>query len=293
MKRTFALLLMSLIATSFLFVACSKSIVLEEAETAESVEEPEATIVNLPTVQMIINDDKNDTQTSLKTFGTYDGRSHYAYIHYYVESENATENIRVKIENQWGRDETPDEPFKVESDELHLVSTNKWQQESFSISASNLYFHRVTLYFEETDNVLATKTIYTPYEYSIYTENTIMDTPPAFHPLNSLDKKEQALFDFCNYGIVAFAKSNQCKSVNDLSGWGGSDGVVLHVEYKIDRGYDYAWFAFKFNDPKEYFLTNGDNYRSVINRISNLDENTDYLDDYYYLEQALNKELSK
>lgn len=287
MKKLFILVL--ILAVCLSLCACTNDITPENAEdhTTLAITEPD---VVFPEVQMIINSNKENTTTELRVFpSTKYSDLRTAYAHYYVTSENPTEIIRIKLEEQWGREEKTEGDFEIESDELVEVETNKWLTFPFSISASNLYFYRLTMYYGEHEEVLATKTIYTPYEKPFYNESSFGDAAPKFHPINGLLDNEQVFFDNCQYAVVDYAKINHYSNVVSIIGWQAENYLYLCVEYGSAGGYESIWFAIK-NDNPEAYVAHID-YEGIIPD----DEGTaeqNVLFDYFYVVKALNNAIA-
>lgn len=259
-----------------------------EHEEATTPTEPEVVI---PEVQMIINDSSEDTTNALRIFPvnrSYDQWT--AYAHYFVKSEKDTETIRIKLEEQWGRNEKTEGDFEVESDNIIEVETNKWLTFPFSISASNLYFYRLTIYYGEQENVLATRTIYTPYKKAFYDESSFNDSAPKFHPINGLLDDEQTFVDSCQYAVVDYAKTNHYTSVNSITGWQAETKLYLHVEYKGAGGYETIWFAIR-NDNPESYVAHFNSDGIIPDNEGTAEQNV--LNDYYYVEKALTEAIAK
>lgn len=292
MKKTLAFILALCLCVGL--CACGGNSEPSTEPTLESTTIPEETTtptepeVVIPEVQMIINDSSEDTTNELRIFPanrSYDQWT--AYAHYFVKSEKDTETIRIKLESQWGDDERVEEDFAVRSDELIDVDTNQWLTFGFSISASNLYFYRVTIYYGDTEELLATKTIYTPYEKAFYGESDFRDTPPTYHPMNGLLEKEQVFFDNCQYAVVDCAKKRHYSAVNSIFCWQTDTHLYMDVEYKATNGYESVRIVIPLNDLENYIATSSwdviPDYLSVEHVV---------LDDYYYVERALTTVIS-
>ena len=116
------------------------------------------------TGKVFFNADKKDTNTSLTTY--HDTRENGdAYCHYQVFGGTPSAEIKVKIvyETRWGTDNSPREPYKVDTEATYTVKPGEdnifWR---FNL-ASNLYYHRVTLYNAETGEQLSQATLYSLY----------------------------------------------------------------------------------------------------------------------------------
>ena len=256
--------------------------------TEPEVTEPE---IVFPNVQMVINNSKNNTKKDLRIFPanrSYDQQT--AYAHFYVQSENPKETIRIKLEAQSGRNEKTEEDFKVLSDELVDVDTNQWLIFYISITASNLYFYRLTMYYGEHEEVLITKTIYTPYTEPYYNESSFSDTAPKFHPINGLLEKEQAFFNKCRYAVVDYAKTNHYSAVISMIGWQAETRLYLFVEYQGAGGSEVIWFSIK-NDDLESYVAHFNSTGVIPKGEGTAEQNV--LHDYYYVELALTEAISK
>lgn len=244
-----------------------------------------------PEVQMIINGHRENTIVNVRIFPTdrdYDQWT--AYAHYFVKSENDKEILRFKLEHQWGLNEKTQRDFEVESDEMMEVETNKWLVFPFSISATNLYFYRLTVYYGEQEEVLVTKTIYTPYKKAFYNESSFSDSAPEYHHINVLQDREQGFFDSCQYAVVDYAKTNHYSKINSITGWQAKTTLYLCVEYADAGGYETIWFAIKNDNPEKYVAHS--NYSTIVPKgEGTTDQNV--LKDYYYVEKALNKAIAE
>lgn len=287
MKRVIAIFLVLFLCIGL--CACANEITPEITEDHTTLEITEPDTV-LPEVQMIINSNEENTTTDLRVFPSIKYSDLWtAYAHYYVTSENPTEVIRIKLETQWGREEKTEGDFEVESDELVEVETNKWLTFPFSISASNLYFYRLTMYYGEHEEVLATKTIYTPYENPFYNESSFSNTAPKFHPINGLLDNEQVFFDNCQYAVVDYAKINHYSNVVSIIGWQAENYLYLGVEYGAAGGYEYIWFAIKNNNPESYVAHFNDE-GIIPDNEGTAEQNV--LHDYFYVTKALNNAIA-
>lgn len=262
--------------------ACGNTNATVEDETIVSTTEP----VVVPTVKMVVNASEDDTTTSIRVFPVSDDRDD-VYVHYYIESQKPEEMIRIKVEDRWGMDEMPKEDFKVDSDKIIAVETNKWHSRRISCSASNLYFYRVTLYYGEQNEVLGTATIYTPYETPVYDEEDFNDDAPAFHHIEELTTEEQAFFDLCNGLVADYAKNNGFTKVNSIKAWQGEDAMYLYVEYK-GGGYKTVWFSISNENPNSWRASED---VDVIVPDGEGTASQAVLEDYYYVEQALSKAM--
>ena len=132
------------------------------------------------TAQIIVNDSEEDTTTNTKIFPIEEERAlvNY-YIHYYIECDQEELPVRILFE---GKDydsidncDEAEEFFTVEWDALNSepVKANTWN--TVPIGFFPKLFYRITLYYGETSQVLATTTIYTPYEVPIYASEPIPD----------------------------------------------------------------------------------------------------------------------
>ena len=264
MKKFISVLLL----TSMLLVLCACELTPENSVPAA-----------IPTVSLAINGNQYDFYHN-RIFPTYSNRSFNAYAHIFVESEKPQETIRVKIESQWGQDEDPSEDFKVVSDEIMTVDTNQWTGTSFNVFASNLYFYRVTVYYGEEDIMLASKTIYTPYEYSRHEDFT--ETAPAFHPYG-MNEYEQTLYDNCQYAIINYAKIFGYRSISSLTAFQTSSHLYIGVDYSGTGTLKTAWFAVNLANTSSYKVGN---YISEVIP-DNISDYFNVLDDYFYVEKAL------
>ena len=238
-------------------------------------------------VELIINDSKDDTVNSINVFPKCRDRGYSAFAHIKVNTDIDNPCMRVVIEKQWGSDDEVKEDFRVESDEMKPMYANKWQEKSFSVSASNLYFYRVTVYYGDSGEALATKTIYTPYEELHYGEDDIPVEPPAFHPYNGLNELDMPVYEACHLPLTDFANAAHYTSVIYMSAWGTQDKMLVFAEFKNSSTSDAYWFAINNNNYEVY---------SDLDDVPVSDRSDDSLFhdiDYYYVEQAITNEISQ
>ena len=174
MKKIICLALVAILTV----ICCACGASSDEEAVVETTEK----VVEAPVMQMVINTSAEDTTTSKRTFHQDEGT---VIVHYYIESENPEETIRIKVEDQWGADGQTNEDFKVDSDEIKTVETNTWGKHYIHKNGSNLYFYRITFYYGETDVVMNTATIYRPYDKVYYTEDNFSDTAPEYHHIKN------------------------------------------------------------------------------------------------------------
>jgi hypothetical protein len=274
MKKLISILLCGVLV--FSLSSCGKT----ETEDPK-IESTTAVVEEIPDVKMVINASEDDTTTSIRVFRQKDRVSPIA--HYYIESNKPTESIRVKTESQWGSDDQTKEAFKVESDKVTEVETNKWHTFYIGNSASNLYFHRVTLYYGETDVMLCSKTVYTPYDEIFYSEDDFTDDPPQYHPISGVEGEEARIFDLCEYALVDYAKTNHFNEVRSIEAWETPDKLILYVGYSVNSRYNTIWFSINKTDPYKYIAST--NAESVANEGEGTREENINLDFYYIINE--------
>ena len=161
------------------------------------------------TVRLVINDSKTDTDSQVRTFLKDYMISAEMQIHILVEQETDEEvPIRILTESQWGTDGTTEADFSIESDEIKTVRSNRWYTENLNDTSSNLYFWRITVYYGETSQILATRTVYTPFKGKVYSEDSIRDDQPEFHPYAELTEEEQYCLDLIKPAILDYGRKN-------------------------------------------------------------------------------------
>lgn len=234
-------------------------------ETTESEEETtvETTVeVQIPPeITMVVNSDKADTTTHIKMYPpNRDIDQWTAYAHYYVKSDKDKETIRLRFEQRLGSSEIADENYTVKEDEYITVNSNEWLSYPFSISSTNVYFYRITFYYGDNEDALATRTVYTPYQSSYYSESSFDDTPPTFHHFTDLTSDEQAFYDACESAITAYAKRYLYTEVSRIScAWQTNENLYLSVVFarttggKVDD--DSACFIISRKDPEKMMCT--------------------------------------
>lgn len=287
MKRILAMIL--LLGLLLTLCACG-STDQGGASTPENPTEPTEELV-VPEVKLLINLDQNDTENHLRVFpANRTGSQENARVHIYVVSEKETEQIRLKLERKYGKDDQAKGDFIVGADKIYDIPTNEWYNLRTGINSSSLCFVRITLYYGEHEILLDSKTIYTPYANPQYTESDFDDTPPVYRPMEGMNDKEQALFDKCQFAITDYATSGYYLNVKSMQAWQGSERLYVQVTYEVTDGTEEVWFTISNADPKKYGSD------STMENIIPKDEGTDeqiVLADYFYVRQALSKIIAE
>lgn len=284
MKKILAMILVlcALIALS----ACQKSSdsVSTDATTPQQTED--TTIETLPEVSLLINDNADDCVNHIAIFPGYWERDAFTLGHYYVTSNNPEETIRIRIEYQVGSNDKIEGNYEVYSDDLVTVKTNEWN--TFVLpDGSNVYFCRATIYFGESETVLATRTVYTPYEKAYYSKKDFSDTAPEFH-VCGLNEEEQRIFEQCRYAVVDHAKRNGYSGVLSMVGWRSNSHVYIDVEFSSASGAKYMKFAISNNDYTNFRESSSwDLIPSGVGTSDNA-----ILEEYYYVEVALTNAIA-
>jgi len=202
---------------------------------------------------MIINLEKEDWETDLRIFpANRNNGQQYAYIHITLQGEHDRENIRYKLEAKKGSNEWAEGDYEVVNDKFSDMPSNGRYWIRFKIDASDVYFYRVTLYYDEHDILLASKTIYTPYKNPVYGESDFTDEPPVFHPFSGLDADEQAFYDKCQFAVLDYAASDYYLRVKSFAAWQGDDKLCLRVEYELTDSTETVWFAIDNGNYESY-----------------------------------------
>ena len=118
------------------------------------------------TGKVFFNESRSDTSTSKTTIHSADSSGYNdAYCHFSVTGGTPGTEIKVRIvyETRWGTDNNPREPYKVDTDTEFTVKPGEDNIFFYFDLASNLYYHRVTLYNVETGEQLAQATLYSLY----------------------------------------------------------------------------------------------------------------------------------
>lgn len=136
-------------------------------------------------MEVVINTNPNDTESNSSCFPYYsDEEKKYLdtpYVHYKLTGPNETEQIRILIEVRWGADDIVETDFYKQKDYIISVESGKW--ETFQIpDASNFYYRRITMYLGETDEILYSTTIHTPYHSKNATDGEVEHIDPDFKP---------------------------------------------------------------------------------------------------------------
>ena len=287
MKRILATLL--LLCAVLTLCACGPAEQGNPATTENPTEPTEELVV--PKVTMLINLDKDDTETHLRVFpaNRVSGQEN-ARIHIYVESEKETEQIRLKLERKYGKNDLANGDFVVGADKFYDIPTNEWYSLRTSVDSSSLCFIRVTLYYGEHEILLDSKTVYTPYQNPQYSESDFDDTPPVYRPMEGLNDEEQDLFDKCQFAITDYGASGYYLSVKSLKAWQGEQSLYVKVQYEVTDGTEDVWFAISNTNTEDYVA--GTQSDGVIPEGEGTNEQN-VLADYFYVRQALTKIISE
>lgn len=266
MKKFLSLLLTLVMCISL--VACGGS---SDSKTTKKVK--------IESCDLTVNTSQDDINDGLSIYNQTRDSVNQLYIHYNVKSEESTVIARLKIESQWGRNETTEEDFTVESDELLELESGVWKTKTIRM-ASNLYFWRITLYNGESDEILATKTIYTPYENAKYT--SVSNSEPKFHSFTQLESKEQELYDLSCEAIIDYASVNHYEKFDYIyNAWDDGSKVYLCVQYK--KPSKMIWFAIDKDTKKYVAHFNSD---GIIPEGAGTAENN-VLNDYFYVNKQI------
>lgn len=241
------------------------------------------------TAQIIVNDSEEDTTTNTKIFPIEEERAlvNY-YIHYYIECDQEELPVRILFE---GKDydsidncDEAEEFFTVEWDALNSepVKANTWN--TVPIGFFPKLFYRITLYYGETSQVLATTTIYTPYEVPIYASEPIPDEVPEFHPYSGLNDEEQALLDKTEYAIFDYAKANSYSGVDFITVAETDKNLYLIVIYS--RPLQQVCFRISVADDTDYEAD--DNFDYIMSKEPE-SAGKEGLRDYYYYRKEIKR----
>ena len=239
--------------------------------------------VEIESCNLTVNTSQTDTDDGASVYNQTRDNINELYIHYNVKCEEPTVNVRLKIESQWGRNETTEEDFAVESDEILELESDVWQTERIRM-ASNLYFWRITLYNGESDEILATKTVYTPYENEKY--SSVSNSEPKFHSLTTLDEKEQEVYDLSFEAIIDYANVNHHEKFDYIyQAWDDGSKLYLCVQYK--KPSKMIWFSID-KDTKKY-LSHFDSDGIIPNGVGTAENAV--LQDYFYVNKKISEQM--
>ena len=285
MKRMTALLLVLMMCLAL--CACG-------AEEPVPTEAPEETVAPTPepafegTVELFANEDESNTETSIDEFPICDDRSSI-YFHFIANAENDCKRVTLRIveEKNVGVDDNFASEFDIVSDTMKTVNTNAWQSIKLSdVFSSNIYLRRITIYLDDTDTMLATKTIYTPYDRAIHTKDEYPDEPPAFHDFEELTAEETALYEKSAPAIFDYADKYSYTSVDLMSAWQGETALYLCVNFR--PGNDMTFFAISNENTSSYKA--GDYTQNIIPEDEGTEEQ--WVDGcYFYISKMLNDNM--
>ena len=286
MKRIIAAaLLLAMLAT---LCACGAQ---NQGEAVSSEPAAPTEPIGPPEVKLIINLDTEDTENHMRVFpANRTGNQEYARIHIYVESDKDTEQIRLKLERKYGKNDVAVGDFEVGADKIYEIPTNEWYSLRTNINSQSLCFLRITLYYGEHEILLNSKTIYTPYTNPQYTEDDFSDEPPAYRPMEGLNDAEQALFDRLRFAVTDYASSGYYLSINSLKVWQGDLKIYLRVEYNVTDGTETIYFAIDNGDYEEYYAHHSES--QVIQNGQGTEEQEINVD-LFYIRSALTNALKE
>ncbi len=121
------------------------------------------------TAKIWINKDRNDMTTNYTTLPQYNQSEGYvdAYCHYTVTGGPPGEKISIRILYETrlkpGLGNNPIQEYREDEDKTFEVTSGEHQTFFYFNMASNLIYHRVTIYDQNTGEQLAQTSIYTPW----------------------------------------------------------------------------------------------------------------------------------
>ncbi|MBE6959862.1 MAG: hypothetical protein E7448_03960 [Ruminococcaceae bacterium] len=287
MKRIFAMIL--LVGVLLTLCACGSTDQQEPSEPQNPTEPTEEIVV--PQVDLKINLEKEDTETHLRVFpANRTSSQQYAYVHVAVNGEKEREMIRFKLERQKGQNEQVEGDFEVLQDRLINMPGNGGYWIRFLITDADVYFYRITLYYGEHEILLASKTIYTPYQNAYYDDSNFADVPPEFHPMTGLNDEEQEFFDKCKYAVLDYCASSYYVGVNHLEAWQGEQSLYLQIELQVTDGTEEVWFAISHSNSESYIAGTS---RDGIVPEGEATKDQIMRKNYFYVMQALSEAISE
>lgn len=261
----------------------------EPTVTSDPTDPSEPEEINPPEVRLFLNLQKEDYESDLRTFpANRTSSEEYAYVHIQLQGVHESENIRFKLEKRKGQNEKVTGEYEIVEDKIIDIPGDGEYRIRFKITDPSIYFYRVTLYYEEYDIMLATRTIYTPYRNPYYTEADFGDTPPEFHPYNDIVGEEQDFFDKCQYAITDYASSGYYVKVASLIAWQGTNELYMQVVFEVTDGTETVWFAIDNNDPQKY--TTGTSPNGLVPS-GEMTINKQVQFDFFYICRALTEAL--
>ena len=276
----------------------SNDAVATTPEEAISTEENNAPEGFQGTMNLITNTSANDTTTDKKMMvqakdGKYSHKPFDLKIHLFPETAEDVRNVKVRIlvEAQWCENGVPKRDFLVQSDEVTEIPVNKWYLKEIhdSLATSN-YFWRITVYENDTEIILATKTVYTPFEENIlYPESSIKDEAPTYHPFGDLTQEEQEFYDIIAPAIQDYGKKCHYPVLVKCEG-GAQKGNIMYssavfaVGTATNSKQIEVFFAINSNNPKDY-KADTDYKRILID--GPFDRSTSRTNMEFYLNRAL------
>lgn len=273
MKKIISMLLIFVLALSL--CACGDTV------TEENVAEEN---LKIESCDLTVNTSQSDTVDGTSIYNQTTDNISRIYVHYKIKCNKPVADIRLKIESQWGRNEKTEEDFSVESDEILTAENDVWNTKSITL-ASNLYYWRITIYNGESEEILATKTIYTPYEQAQQT--TVVSTEPEFHSFSELTESEKELYDLSCEAIIDYATTNHYEKFEHIfEAWSDESKVYLAVEYK--KPYQMIWFAID-KETKEY-IAHSNSGGIIPDGVGTADNNV--LHDYFYVNKHIAEKMN-
>jgi hypothetical protein len=207
---------------------------------------------SVPEITLVINDSKKNTENDIQIFGNRSERERFAYLHYFVEGEAPEYDLRIRTEICRGKDDyNVGEDFETLSDETVTEKSGKWHREEIFLASADIYFYRVTIYQEESENILASKTFYTPKEERVYSE--VLQNVPEYRPIE-LTKEERDFYGLCSFAVFDFAKANEYSDIHDIKGYFSSDGTKLYLTVVFRAPWS-VFFEINVKDPTNYSVS--------------------------------------
>lgn len=242
---------------------------------------------SVPEITLVINDSKKNTGNDIQIFDNLSERERFAYLHYFIEGESPEYDLRIRTEICRGEDDyNVGEDFITLSDEMVTEKSGKWHHEDMFFATADIYFYRVTIYYGDSEKILASKTVYTPKEERVYSE--VLQNVPEYRPIE-LTEKERDFYNLCSFAIFDYAKVNEYSDINDIKGYFSADGTKLYLEVVFRAPWS-EYFEINVNDPKDYSI---EYVFEDFTAGKEEEKPKPVLSDYYYLLKALSNELSE
>ncbi|MBR2040812.1 MAG: hypothetical protein IJ945_00330 [Oscillospiraceae bacterium] len=232
-----------------------------------------------PVVTLTINDSKKDTKNENLVFGKHSEREDFVYAHYYIEGSSPEYDIRIRVETRTGEnDHEINEEYTTLFDETKTKKSGKWHSEEIYVISAIRYFYRVTIYNGATEEILATKTFYTPNKE---TAHTVIPQSKAEYRPSKMTEEEQIFYDLCSYSVFDHAKKHEYSEIGEIEGYFSADGTKLYLEVVFRAPWS-EYFEINVNDPTDY---------SVSYEPFDVEGLEKALSDYYYVKKEFAKNL--